>query len=228
MGIDDILGDDYLGDDYLGDDYLGDDLLGDDYLGEADILGAARRRARGRRGGTAAQRQRAALVARSRAAAGAAQRQRMGTALQAAPPWRGSQVAPGVMAPTEQQLVLGFVAQDGIDSFVNGGTNRKVYVARPQKPFRGERLLISVVPTAGAIGQLVRVTNISVGVDPQFVAVNPVPAAAFAPGAFDTRLCVTAAIPGIDVSIGLDFLGPAIPPGEQISLSVMIIGKAIM
>ena len=218
-------------DDILGDDYLGDDYLGDDYLGEADILGAVRRRARGRRGGAASQRQRMAMMqrARSQQRRGTPAGSRLlGTPLSGQVPWRGAQAAPGVMMPTEQQLVLGFLSNDGVDSFVNAGTNRKTFVARPQKPFRGERLVIQAVPSAGAIGQLVRVTNISVGVDPQFVAVNPVPAAAFGAGAFDTRLAVTAAIPGIDVTIGLDFLGPAIPVGESIVIAVMMIGKAIV
>lgn len=229
---DDILGDDYLGDDYLGDDILGDALYGDDYLGEADILGAVRRRARSRRGGSAAQRMRAAQVARARmlqARRGTPAGSRLlGTPLSSQVPWRGAQVAPGVMAPTEQQLLLGFLSQDGVNAFVNAGPNSKLFVARPQKPFRGERLIVQVVPSAGAVGQLVRVTSIFVGVDPQFVATNPVPAATFGPGAFDTRLAVTASTPGIDVTIGLDFIGTALPVGESIQLAVSFIGKAIM
>ena len=210
---DDYAGEDFLGEDFLGDDYAGEDFLGDDYSGE-DILGAqyrrARMRRRGRRGGRMTQR-----VA-------------LGRPINHAPAWRTPQAAPGVMLPTEQLLPLGFLPEGGSFSFVNAGPTSLTFVAQPQKPFRGERLIIDVAKTAGAAGNTVNVNILAVGTDLQIVSAAPFPAVAFSPTAFGVRLALTAAQPGIRISLGVEIIGPALPPGESVTVVPTILGRAIL
>lgn len=210
---DDYAGEDFLGEDFLGDDYSGEDFLGDDYSGE-DILGAqyrrARMRRRGRRGGRMVQR-----VA-------------LGRPINHAPAWRTPQAAPGVMLPTEQLLPLGFLPEGGSFSFVSAGPTSLTFVAQPQKPFRGERLIIDVAKTAGAVGNTVNVNILAVGTDLQIVSAAPFPAVAFSPTAFGVRLALTAAQPGIRISLGVEIIGPALPPGESVTVVPTILGRAIL
>ncbi|MFZ4751096.1 MAG: hypothetical protein ACOYMM_11410 [Phycisphaerales bacterium] len=209
---DDILGDDYAGDDYAGDDYAGDDYAGEDLLG--DFLGAARRRGRQRRGGI-----------RRRMSRGPV---RLGRPLSSPPGWREAQAAPGVMVPTEQLLPLGFQPDGGSFSFISGGPTTIIFRALPQKPFRGERLVIDIARSAGAAANSVNVDQISVGTDLQIVSAAPFPAATFAPTAFGVRLSLTAAQPGIQIVVSTTLIGPALPLGETVTVVPVVLGRAIL
>jgi len=210
---DDLMGDDYAGDDYAGDDYAGDDYAGDDILG--DFLGAARGQRRGRGRGRMRPR-------------GGMRRIRFGSPLAQAPQWRDAQAAPGVQVPTEQLLPLGFLPDGGSFSFVNAGPRTIVFRALPQKPFRGERLIIDVSKSTGAAGNSVNVNTLAVGTDLQIVSAAPVPAFAFSPTAFGVRLALTAAQPGIQISISVELIGPALAPGDTVTVVPTVLGRAIL
>jgi len=209
-----MMGDDYAGDDYAGDDYAGDDYAGD-FLGE-DLLGAAyraqRARRRGRRGGM---RRPPGVLA-------------LGRPLQEKPLWRDAQAAPGVQVPTEQLLPLGFNAEGGSPTYVNGGPTAITFTAAPQKPFRGERLVIDVVKSAGASANSVAINAIAVGTDLQIVSAAPLPAVAFSPTAFGVRLALTASQPGIIITIATILVGPALAPGETVTILPVVLGRAIL
>lgn len=213
MSSDDYAGEDFLGEDFLGEDFLGDDYAGDDYAGE-DILGAQYRRQRARR--------------RGRRGGRMTQRVALGRPINHAPPWRMPQAAPGVMLPTEQLLPLGFLPEGGSFSFVSGGPTTLTFVAQPQKPFRGERLIIDVAKTSGAVGNTVNVNILAVGTDLQIVSAAPFPAVAFSPTAFGVRLALTAAQPGIRISLGVELIGPALAPNESVTVVPTVLGRAIL
>jgi len=208
---DDLMGDDYAGDDYAGDDYAGDDYAGEDILG--DFLGAPRR---GRQRGRGRMRPRVRM------------RPRLGAPLATPPLWRDAQAAPGVQVPTEQLLPLGFLPDGGSFSFVPGGPTTIVFRALPQKPFRGERLIIDVSKSAGAIANTVSVNTLAVGTDLQIVSAAPVPAVAFSPTAFGVRLALTAAQPGIQISIAVELIGPALALNESVTVVPTVLGRAIL
>lgn len=235
-------GDDWSGDDWSGDDALGD-MLGDDVLGE-EILGAVYRRAqqarRGNRGGQGRRRSggnRAALmrVAQQRRAAanrqamqrGSAGPSGMGRPLAGPTPWRDAQLAAGVQAPTEQMLIVGFTPEDGIPTFLPAGVTSKSFLCKPQKPFRGERLIITLLRSAGASTVPVNVTQLLVGSDNQIVGFGQIPAETFSGNFFGVRLAMTASQPGVELRVVFT-LGAAVPAGESIGVQVTQIGRAII
>jgi hypothetical protein len=148
--------------------------------------------------------------------------------LQSPPGWRAAQQAPGVMAPTEQLLPLGFQSLDSGFTFVSGGGTTKAFLARPQKPFRGERLLVVVTKSAGAAATQVLIGSIFVGTDLQVVSAAPLPAEVFGATAFGVRLAMTSAQPGIDIFVNTALSGPALAVGETITVTITMLGRAIL
>lgn len=182
--------------DLLGFDDDDDDLLGaEDDLD--DVLGARRRRYRGRRRSRGRSR-------RARYKRGLAKGSASGTPSAAAKEWP--------MGLTTVQ-------------FVNAGATTLNAVAEPQRLFRGRRLIIQSVPTAGAAAIPVTITQIFVGADNQLVNANPLPITAFAATAFDVKMVLSNASPGIQITVTYSI--PAAPAvGETITVNTMIIGDS--
>lgn len=227
---DDWAGEDFSGDDWSGDDWSGDDNAGDDVLGE-EVLGAIYRQARrrGNRGGRG--RRRPAQLARRpqgrqayRPSGGPSA---LGRPINAPVPWRDAQLAAGVQAPTEQMLVVGFTPEDGVPTFLPAGVTQKSFLCRPQKPFRGERLIITLLRSAGAATVPVNVTQLLVGSDNQIVGFGQIPAETFSGNFFGVRLAMTASQPGVELRVVFN-LGAAVPAGESISVQVTQIGRAVL
>ncbi len=109
---------------------LGIDTMGDDDLDGMDTVGMSRRA-------------RKALALRRRRA------HHRGFHLMAKPNWRMGQIAPGVQAPREGLEPLPLVADNGTGTFV-AGTSTLNFRARPQRPFRPERLLAQVFRTGAS------------------------------------------------------------------------------
>lgn len=106
--------------------------------------------------------------------------------------------------------------------FANGGATTLTSTSRPQKPFRGLRLVIELARTSGA-PELVTLDRIDLGTSFQAVNTNPLPAGAFAPNAFGVGLNMVPIQPGIDAV--LQFSVSAAPGvGETIDVQPMIIG----
>jgi len=142
------------------------------------------------------------------------------------PGWRARQLAPGVQTPGENlfELTLNPLANDGILDPANSNIR---FLAIPQKPFRGERLIITVNRSTGAGG--VRVTRgpLIIGTEPQAANISQAGSAdIYAPGAFGVRLAMSPAGAGIEVQMDLQ-ANPAVPVGETVACSITILGRII-
>lgn len=178
------------------------DVMGDDFMGddEMETVGAPMRLAMRGRGST--------LRLPPRAG------------------WR-QQVAPGVPPPSEGLEPLPFIpsANNGV---FDSTTSSILWEARPQRPFRGERIIAIVSRTAGA-GGFVPVINpgIFVGTNLQAAELGEQPLETYAPNAFGVRLTFVQAGPGLFIKVPVEVKGGAIPPGERIAVSITILGRSI-
>ena len=167
MGADALWSDDYAGDDYAGDDQAGDDQAGDDHAG-IDFLGALYQQMRRGRGAPPARR--GAPPARPGARPGVAGLAgQLGRVLNQPPQWRQPQAAPGVMQPFEGLVRLPFTPSVPNGVFTAGATTWQ-FTGKPQKPWRGERMVAIVTRSTGASSIIPLLTNTSVGIDPQQAA----------------------------------------------------------
>jgi hypothetical protein len=111
------------------------------------------------------------------------------------PQWR-NQMAPGVIAPNEGLIPLPLTALQAGGTFA-AATTQITFQGQLQKPFRPERLLVSVVRTGtSATGRLL--AQLFVGTDLQQADINGFDIELFgAATAFGTRLTCKAAQPGV-------------------------------
>jgi|SRR5688572_13605021 len=139
------------------------------------------------------------------------------------PVWR-PQLAPGVPIPGlgQQPLPLTPSANNGVFALA---FQSLTFSARPQAPFRAERLMVTVRRT-GAAGVILQANSLFIGRNNQLVQTGPFDIEFFAPTAFDTRLALDAAEPGIDISITVT-ANPAIAGADTIAVSMMLLGQAI-
>lgn len=192
------------------DDYLaGDDDEGDDYMFD---LGRPRTRGGARRSGRAFGRARAPMRAPGRPA-------RAPAPASAMPQWPAPPVPGAALSPTQyasaQQLYtpIGGVPVPGprveplgfpVFTFGAATGTTITQIARPQKPFKGSRLVIDVARTGATATGLVSVADLSIGARPVLVnRAQPIPAAAFAPTAFGIELLMDTATPGVDITLTL-------------------------
>jgi len=115
----------------------------------------------------------------------------------------------------------------GVVTFDNVTGPTLVLSVTPQRPFRGERLVITI-RRAGASAQLPEVTisDLRVGDVPQRIGGGALPADIFAPDAFGVRLSLDASTPGVLVTLGFTLVGPALAPGDTITVAAGVIGRA--
>jgi hypothetical protein len=117
------------------------------------------------------------------------------------PNWRNGQAAPGVMLPDEGMVPLGMKPDDGVGRFSATSPTLITWLGELQKPFRAERLLVSVVRTGTtATGRLLG--QFFVGVDLNQATLEPLDIEIFgSPTAFGTRLTLLQAPPGVKISV---------------------------
>lgn len=144
--------------------------------------------------------------------------------LPAKPGWRKAQVTPGVNAPDQMLYPLPLTGVEG-SAFAVGTTSIN-FLGRPQKPFRGERLVITFARPSTSAGVLLIVTAISVGTDLQMVELGSMPAEAFSPTAFGVRLKMKPAAVGNEVSVRMSAVG-VFGAGDTIPTAVAIFGRVI-
>jgi hypothetical protein len=139
------------------------------------------------------------------------------------PEWR-EQVAPGVQPPGIGlwPLPLTPLANDGV---LDSTTDTIEWRGTPQKPFRGERLVIVTNRSAGAFNQ-VRIAVLTVGTTPQLADIGELAVEAFAPDAFGVRLKLDQATPGMLYRVIIRAVG-VIPVGESIAISPQVLGHVI-
>lgn len=139
-------------------------------------------------------------------------------------PWRNRQLAPGVIAPDQGMLPLPLTGQGG--STFTDTISQITFEGQIQKPFRGERLLVSTVRTgASATGRLI--SQLFVGTDLQQLDVPGFDAEQVGdPAAFGVRLTMVPAQPGVFIRL-VTTLTPALSVGDTIFASVTLLGRYV-
>jgi hypothetical protein len=137
------------------------------------------------------------------------------------PGWRAGQLAPGVIAPDQGLLPLPM----GNFTFVLAAQTF-TFQGQIQKPFRGERLLVTTVRTgASATGRLLG--QIFVGTDLAALDVAPVDIEQLgASNAFGVRLTMKPAQPGVFIRI-VTALSSALAGTDTIFATVQLLGRNI-
>ena len=192
---------DVMGDDLDGDDLDGD-VMGDDLDGMAVV---------GRR------------VMRARAGAMAR--------LARKPDWRHGIVTPGIALPRQGMEMLTFVPDSNGGVFDTSNIGALItFTARPQRPYRPERLVAFVSRTADAVAGVPAGFVLSDGI---FVgtALNQLTRGEFnievyGPTAFGVRMSLSEASPGIDITIKCRLTIP--PVGTQaVGVSLQFLGRSL-
>lgn len=119
--------------------------------------------------------------------------------LPAKPAWRKRALAPGVSMPGDQRLIVPCQPQVANGLF-NATTPAINYVGEPQKPFRGDRILVSVVRTgASATGRLM--AQLFAGVDLQQGSLGQFDIELLGQaGAFQVAIAMTPVDPGVKIT----------------------------
>jgi hypothetical protein len=140
------------------------------------------------------------------------------------PQWRG-QLAPGVIQPDEGMIPLPLVGNGGTNTFT-AAIATITFQGTLQKPFRGERVLVSTVRTgASATGRIL--TLIFVGTDLQLADINGIDIELVGQaGAFGTRLTMKAAEPGVLIRFQ-GTLSIALTGTDTIQTQIMLLGRVV-
>lgn len=125
---------------------------------------------------------------------------------------------PGVPAPGLRLQPLGFPT---LTFNASSGTTLTA-TTRPQRPFKGQRLVIDIARTGATSTGLVSIAQLLVGTNNQMVSPNPIGAGAFSPGAYDTNMVIAAATPGVDVTV--QYVISAAPTATD----TVVVGTTIM
>lgn len=138
------------------------------------------------------------------------------------PGWRGSQLAPGVIAPDQGLVPL------PLGNFTFSVANGQVFTfsGQMQKPFRGERLLVTVQRTGTtAVGRLLG--QIFVGTDLSQADVQQLELESIGnPLAFGVRLTMKPAQPGVFIRIPVT-LSSAVGGTDTIFASISVLGRIL-
>jgi hypothetical protein len=137
------------------------------------------------------------------------------------PGWRTSQVAPGVIAPDQGLLPL---PMGNFTFTATAQTN--TFSGQLQKPFRGERLLVTSVRTgASAVGRILG--QPFVGTDLALLDITPIDIEQLGAGnAFGVRLTMKPAQPGVFIRI-VCTLSSALAGTDTIFASVQLLGRLV-
>lgn len=141
------------------------------------------------------------------------------------PGWRNKQLAPGVQAPDQGMMPLPLTAvQNGGVFDVN--TTRIVFQGFLQKPFRGERLLVSVVRTgATAVGRVL--SQLFVGTDLQQADIEPFDVEQVGQTqAFGVRLTMQPAQPGVLFRLPT-VLSTPVTGADTVQVNMQVLGRII-
>lgn len=138
--------------------------------------------------------------------------------------WRKTQLAPGVIAPDQGMLPLPLAGQPS-NTFALA-TQQITFEGQIQKPFRGERLLVSVVRTgASATGRILG--QLFVGTDLQQLDVPQFDVEQVgAPNAFGVRLTMKPAQPGVFIRLVCGLSNP-LAGADTIFASVTLLGRLV-
>ncbi len=145
----------------------------------------------------------------------------------ARPDWR-NQLAPGVIQPDEGMVPLPMSAQAGSPAGTFTSTLSQItFQGQLQKPFRGERLLVSVVRTGtDATGRLL--TQLFVGTDLQGAEIFGWDAELIGTAnAFGTRLTMKPAEPGVQIRFIVTLSNAMTVTTSSIFASFLVLGRVV-
>jgi hypothetical protein len=156
---------------------------------------------------------------------GAARRHRRMARIPGKPSWR-NQLAPGVIQPDVGMVPLALTPQAGAGSFTSA-LNEITWVGRLQKPYRPERLIVTVVRQGtDAIGRLLG--QLYVGTDLQQATIEAWDIEAIgANTAFGTRLTCHQAEPGVELSLIVHLSTAMTVTTSSIFASVQFLGRIV-
>lgn len=142
------------------------------------------------------------------------------------PNWRKRQLAPGVIAPDEGMLPLPLTGSGGTNTFSTANPTGITFQGQLQKPFRGERLLVSTVRTGtSAVGRLLG--QLFVGTDLQQLDIQGFDLEQVGtPTAFGVRLTMKPAQPGVFIRV-VTTLTTALAGTDTIVATVTLLGRLI-
>ncbi len=142
-----------------------------------------------------------------------------------APSWRSGQLAPGVQAPDEGVFPIALRGEGGVDTFT-AARQSIVFSTIPQKPFRLERLLVTVVRTGTtATGRVLG--KIFSGTDLQQASIQDLDLESLGqPNAFGVRLTGKPAQPGVELSV-VTRLSSALAGTDTIFFNIQILGRVV-
>lgn len=141
------------------------------------------------------------------------------------PKWRDSTLAPGVIAPDQGLLPLPLNGAGGTNTFT-AAIPSITFQGQLQKPFRGERLLVSVVRTGtSAVGRLIG--QLFVGTDLQQLDVGGFDVEQVGnPQAFGVRLTMKPSQPGVFTRLVVT-LNAALTGTDTIATTVTVLGRLV-
>ncbi len=97
---------------------------------------------------------------------------------------------------------------------------------RPQKPFKGRRLVVDIARTGASATGLVTITSITVGVNNQLVSTGAVGAGAFAATAFDCNVSLSACSSALDIAVNYAIsAAPAMT--DVVNIATTIFGETV-
>lgn len=129
---------------------------------------------------------------------------------------------PGVPRPGARLQPLGF----GASAFTAVSGNIIALQALPQRPFKGQRLVIDLTRSGPTSTGLVTVNRLDVGVVNQLVSSGALSVTAFAATAFDVNMELDPATPGIAITVQLaTSVIPTAP--DRIDFSATLFGTSI-
>lgn len=148
-----------------------------------------------------------------------------------AAPWGGPGIPsqriiptiPGAPAIGVKLQPLGF----GVVTFTATSGTALTATTRPQKPFKGRRLVVELARTGATATGLVSIASVTVGVNNQFVSTGAVSAGAFAATAFDCNVELSACSSALDISVNYVLSPPAITMTDTISVGTTLFGESV-
>ncbi len=140
------------------------------------------------------------------------------------PRWMNATTSQGVSRPQEELDYLPF------DPFVTTAALTGFLIARPQRPFRSERLIMTAIASSGddVANGIVIDPAIYVGAVQVGASQGAAPISTFSANAFGVRLSMPAAGQGTDIKIFVRLLAAGlIPGGGSVTVTATLIGRAM-
>jgi hypothetical protein len=153
-------------------------------------------------------------------------------ALPPRPSWREGEIAPGIQAPRQGMELLTLTPDINGGVFDSTHVTPILFTAKPQRPFRAERLIALIGRTpdsvAGTPTAFVASDGIFIGTAlQQLTRGGNFNLEVFSPTAFGVRMSLAPAAPGIDITLNTFLVGAAPTGTQQLIVSVQFLGHSL-